>query len=106
MHKKSPRTRTLKKALAIGFLVIFLSGFFIETIFILHDFSNTELVDQGEESDEEKTDNSKKEWNDDFISLDFTFRVILIDFSLIFKDYHLAEFNQLQSVFSPPPDLI
>jgi hypothetical protein len=107
MLKKSMHMMKFRKAFSVGFLMIFLAGFCVEIVFTLHDQYNTELADSGgEESDEEETENSKKGWNDDFIPSEFTFRAILINFSLAYHDHNYTELNQLQSVYSPPPDLI
>ncbi|MFT7380699.1 MAG: hypothetical protein ACI9Z3_000576 [Roseivirga sp.] len=107
MCKKSHRTRSLKSNLTIGILMIFLMGFFAETIFTIQDQANTELVDSSsDESDEEETENSKKEWDKDYIPSKFTFHAIFTNFNLTFKDLNYIKSNQFQSVNRPPPDLI
>lgn len=104
MLKKPSQKAKIRKAVAIGFLSIFLLAFFTETMVVLKSYDHQELVDAGEENEEE-TENSK-EWNDDFITSNFCFHVFKMNISLTYQNHVYNGFGQLISIFSPPPDLI
>ena len=107
MCKKPRHTQSLKSNIAIGLLMIFLLGFFAETIFTIQDQSNMELVDSSsDESDEEETENSKKAWDNDSIPSGCSVQTSFTNRSLTFNDLNYVKSNQFRSVYSPPPDLI
>uniref|UniRef100_UPI0040470A5F hypothetical protein n=1 Tax=Roseivirga sp. TaxID=1964215 RepID=UPI0040470A5F len=104
MHKKPFQIAKIRKAFAVGFLSIFLLAFFIQVIEVLESRDYHELVDAGEENEEE-TENSK-EWNDDFITSSFCFHVFKMNVLITYQNHVYTEFAQLMPIFSPPPDLI
>ncbi|PIQ50301.1 MAG: hypothetical protein COW03_00745 [Cytophagales bacterium CG12_big_fil_rev_8_21_14_0_65_40_12] len=104
MLKKPFQIVKIRKAFAIGFLSIFILAFFTQAMVVSKSYDLQELVDAGEENEKE-TENSK-EWNDDFITSNFSFHVLKMNVLLTYQNHVYTEFGQLMSIFSPPPDLI
>lgn len=106
MFKKSLRTLTIKKILTIGFLMIFLCAFTIETIYSAQFENLSELSESGEESDEEQSENSGKELNSDLIIIDSTIQFLSVRLTTVLRENNTPEKTFLKSIICPPPDVI